>query len=166
MKYFFVSFLSLLIAACSGSSDNKSGPGSLGQPSKATNQTDYSNCGGPTPPGFNLESTIWGMHFAADAGFEMLMTIQADNGYVYMSNECSMNGYSITASVSSPASYRNNMLSIFQDQQNSQTLSENGTELNCHASISRSNSHYSFRGKCLVIEDGASGESATFVPLR
>lgn len=154
--------LALSVSACSESSTEKNTPLGGGSNKTATNQTDYGICGNYTPVGTDIEGN-WQLFMASDV-FEMLMIFEFSQGIASVQNICTMQDRSLTAHVSSPASYGNGRLEIFQSDESNESIREDGFELNCNASISRMSVPYSFQGKCLVIGDARSRDKMVLVP--
>jgi hypothetical protein len=176
MKAIYTALLGLVLVAAAGcakggsdssvstplgggsASGNGSGVG------KSTNDvTDYSQCNqGPTAT--QIEGT-WHQSFQQSDLLQNIVINIGSNG-VELSNECSLNGRSLIASVYSPSYHDSFSFQVTGHDEATQKIDEPGFHMECHASVQPYRVNYTFRGSCLVMSDPNSGQKMVMLPGR
>jgi hypothetical protein len=147
-----------LFTACSKDDDNKKGGG---KNVKATDNTDYSACNNGSAP-TSIEGA-WQMSQASDNGVQFLYTMKINRGYTDIYLQCSQDGDTVTAHISSSSHYDSRQFVIERDAEKTE---DNGMH-KCSVSMQAATANYSFKGACLVLTNpNNSSETQTLIPAN
>ena len=163
MKFVLAALVALTLTACSDSNSkkNKNGSDDLTEQNSGA-ENDY-RCAGNTDPSQNIEGTSWYYTFRSNQ-IDFILSMDVYNGYVTMSNECSLQGRSLTARVSVPARCDHRTIEVLSRDSDRRSISEPGFKMNCDVSVKPSRMDYAFKGRCLILTQPGAKDRLVLFP--
>ena len=156
MKVFLFALMGLLtvaLTACEVQEEEK-------DPKGVKNVTDYSMCKG-SGIGRSIENT-WEI-YQKQGEFDFKTTYDIRRTFLYVTNECKMNGITLRATVNVGSTYDQSNLSVLQSANNKQESTANGLGVSCEVNVKAAAMAYAFQGPCLVLTN-SDGKQMLLIP--